>query len=257
MSPNRMQRSATTPKASTSNDAPYRMKLCAILLLSVLLLVGGGLSHRWVDDFLMEAEAPLASLETPLSSLPLRIGPWRGVDVPLSKTIIEIAKADDHVHRRYVHQSSGQIVDFHLAYAGRPINVLGHRPRVCYPAHGWTHAETKATRVRLANNEELACSIHEFTRNQPVYQGMVVLNYYVIQGRYTSDHYELWRMRRRFPTRSRDAGMYAAQVQVSNAFMDPSASASAEAIVRRFIVQAVEHVAALLPGTGITPSPRQ
>lgn len=228
---------------------PEKANLLAIVLLSALVLLAGGAAHRWSDTFLATRDSIPAVLERPLSSLPLQLGSWHGVDVPLRDGVLDIAKNDDYVNRRYLNKESTHTVGLYIGYTVQPDNMLGHRPRVCYPAHGWTNKETSRSRIVLSNGTELDCLIHEFERRQPVYQGVVVLNYYILQGRHTCDWGNLWQRKRRLPRRSRDAGLYVAQAQISSTFTDRSSVGISGEVVEQFAAQVAPEVTKLLPDT--------
>ncbi len=227
----------------------YRRRGWASAVAAVVLL-GGGLGQRWLDRLLVAADAVPVALARPLSSLPMQIGPWRGTDVPMSRRVIEVAGNDDQVYRRYVNEETREVVDFYLAFAARPAKMLSHRPQVCYPAHGWAPAgEPRGDRVTTADGTAIECLIHRFARQQPTAEAVVVLNYYIIGGRYATEWTEFWGPRWRLPNLSRDPTVYVAQVQVTCGMSDGSRNASAEDLVKRFAGEIGANVAAMLPRT--------
>ncbi len=229
------------------NGARRRRNVLAVVLFWCVILLGVGVGHRWLGRASTAALSTPVSLEKPLATLPTRIGSWKGVDVPVNERVLEVAGNDDYVNRRYFETGSRQVVDFHLAYTARPANMLGHRPGVCYPAHGWTHVATRSERVQLADGAELQCLIHRFSREQPEPEGLVVLNYYVLQGRRTTEWTGFWGPKWRRPNLSRDPNFYVAQVQVTSATMLPTVYDRAEQVVKRFAAEAAPHVSRLLP----------
>src|SRR5690606_19732380 len=118
---------------------------------------------------------------------------------PLDKRVIEVAGADDHVSRRYVKEDTGEAVDLYVSYAARPAKMLSHRPEVCYVTHGWMHAETRKASFEAADGRSIDCRIHRFTRQDPYPQSVVVLNYYVLRGRYTTEWTDFWGPEWRLP----------------------------------------------------------
>lgn len=220
-----------------------------IALACTAVIVVGGILQRVATSFRLASSPPPAVLKTPLSSLPRYIEDWQGVDVPLSDQVLEIAQVDEYVSRRYRNQNSGDVVDFYLGYSVRPDDMIGHRPRVCYPAHGWSHVETRTIDVPTKDGEEeLRCLLHTFERQRPVYSGVVVLNYFVLQGEPTTDSFELWRSKRRHPLQKERVPLYAAQVQISSRHRDPSGRKPAVSCVRRLASAMVSDVFGVLPG---------
>jgi hypothetical protein len=145
----------------------------------------------------------------------MTLGDWEGMDVPLDSRVLEVAGNDDRVYRRYVNAATSQAVDVYVAYAARPVKMLGHRPEVCYPAHGWTPIETRRETLRLAVGSELPYLFHRFTRAEPTPQEILVLNYYILRGKYITDWTDFWGPASRLPNLSRDPGFGVTQVQLS------------------------------------------
>ena len=149
----------------------------AARLVCVGVLLGGGIAYRCCDALLAAADALPAPLVRPLGSLPTQIGSWHGVDVPLDERVVAVAGTNDQVYRRYAERESGNVVDLYVAYAARPARMLGHRPEVCYPAHGWIHVWSRTDRVTLAGGGELDCLVTAFRREKPAPSAVVVLHY--------------------------------------------------------------------------------
>jgi EpsI family protein len=217
----------------------------SILWLAILL--GAGSIRRWVDSVL--AAAPLAplTLEAPLSSLRSTIDSWTGTDVPVDERVLKVAGTDDHVNRRYSDSRSGASVNFYVGYVARPVNMLGHRPETCYPAHGWVHRSTQEDTLLLADGRQLPCLVHRFQKDDADAADLVVLNYYVLQGRYTAEWTDFWGPAWRRPNLARDPNYYVAQVQVVGSALIPAMFDRAEAAVRQFAALAAPEVEALLP----------
>ena len=215
--------------------------------LIVLLCVGAG--QRWLQRSLDAAAATPITLDRPLSTLSLRIGSWEGVEIPLDARVEERAAHDDYVNRRYVDAESNRFVDFFLAYTSSPVTMLGHRPDVFYPAVGWQLVETKQDAFTRSDGSTLECLIHEFTRGAAQNEGLVVLNYYVLQGRYTTEWTDFWGPGRQGRHPSGDARFYVAQVQIVTPVMLASPFDRSEEAVKRFAAQVADEVEVLLPLT--------
>lgn len=194
--------------------APSWGRTGPIAALLVVLLVGGA-GHRWAEHLLMAADAAPAPLAAPLATLPTSFGPWEGTEIPIEKRVLEIAGTDDHVFRRYRNRSTNEVADLYVAYAARPARLLGHRPQVCYPAHGWTPAGSHKETLHIEDGTELPFLIHRFTRGHPVQEDVVVLNYYILRGQYVTDWTEFWGPSWRLPNLARDPSFYVMQVQIA------------------------------------------
>lgn len=220
------------------------------------VLLAGGLGQRWVERLLIAADETPVALKRPLSEFPMRIGPWQGADVPMDKRVLEVAGNDAQVYRRYLNTETREVVDFYLAFAVRPAKMLGHRPQVCYPAHGWVPTGSRPERLLLADGKELECLVFRFTRKSSVVglggsgeEAMVVLNYYIVAGRYTTEWTDFWGPKWRLPNLSRDPRIYVAQVQISAAPRDARGLNDAEGLVKRFAVSVRSMIEETLPSS--------
>jgi EpsI family protein len=228
---------------STHNHANVRTAAIA----GFLVLLGGGVAHRWLDRLLIAADAMPVALRAPLSALPLEFSGWRGSDVPLDKRVIEIAGSDDHIHRRYVEEGTRNTVELYVTFVARPAKMLSHRPEVCYTAQGWTHAGARKGRVALADGMGLDYLVHRFARSRPTPDAVVVLNYYVLGGRHVVEWTDFWGPKWRLPNLSRDPSFYVAQVQISSSIGDPSSAEQVESVLERFAAEVAPKVDGLLP----------
>jgi len=227
--------------------AVRRRRLTGVVVVWCVILAAVGFAHKRLSRDERQASARVL-LDHPLSTLPMRIGVWEGIDVPMDRRVLEVAGSDDYVNRRYIDPISGQFVDFHLAYTARPANMLGHRPSVCYPAQGWRNEEQRVVRVRLADGGEIDCLRHRFIREQPDYEGLVVLNYYILQGRPTADWTDFWGPKWRRRNLTNDPNFYVAQVQVASPVLVPALFERGEQTVQRFAEAVGPLVRKVLPG---------
>jgi EpsI family protein len=217
--------------------------------LGVVLLLSAGGAHRWLSGILRRTPSTRVVLEPPLSSLPLVVGSWEGIDISIDDRVLDVAGADDYVNRRYVDRGSGQVVNLYVAYTSRPAKMLGHRPDVCYPANGWTHTTTEEDRVLLPDGQLLACLIHYFHRGEGESEGLVVLNYYMLEGKRTTQWSDFWGPQWRLPNLSRNPSYYVAQVQISSSVAPASLFERGEATVKNFAREVADEVDSLLPTT--------
>ena len=121
---------------------------------------------------------------------------------------------------------------------------MPHRPEVCYPGIGHTMRSNEPREVALADGTKLPCILYTFTRGGRMGdQAMIVLNYYVIDGRYARD-VSLLRSR---AWRGSGGVRYVAQVQIVCSGGTGSDLASSERTVREFAAKAAPVIRALFP----------
>lgn len=197
-------------------------------LSTIVLVVAFGLAYRVLASRLkLITESPV-SLLVPLNKIPLDIGPWRGKDVPVPPNIQRVAGNDDFINRLYINESNKEWANVYVAYTARPRSMLGHRPQVCYPAGGWVHDNSKEAKVVSKLGTEIPCLIHNFHTPAPQYEQRVVLNFYIVNGRLTSDESVFSGLGWRTPNIAGDPARYAAQVQISSVLESSVLTAAAD-----------------------------
>lgn len=213
----------------------------SVLAWAALLMAVGVVSRRFDDQG--EERALGAGLPL-LDSIPLTVGPWEGSDVPMDSRIVAAARTDAHVNRKYVHRESREVVDLYVAFTHRPINMLGHRPDVCYPANGWIAEPTIQLRLVPADQEPFDCLLHRFRRGADADgEQLFVANYYVLPSGITTD----WNTFAGLQWRRQNAGatqdMFVAQIQVVGLALFPSRARKTMASVQEFAQAASPYIA--------------
>jgi hypothetical protein len=136
--------------------------------------------------------------------------------------------ADDFFSRRYVDSVAKAWADVYVVYcSSRPGGILGHRPGVCYPAFGWQHESTEKSQLISKAGKQIDCLLHRFYKPPPEYDRIVVLSFYVLNGRITAKESDFSGPFGRRPNIARDPSRYVAQVQISSA-QDKSVEMAAE-----------------------------
>ncbi|MEW6252474.1 MAG: exosortase-associated EpsI family protein [Planctomycetota bacterium] len=273
-------------------------------MAALLLLLAGGALYRTTAAAVQAELSAKIRLPRPLSDLPLVLGSWEGVDVPIRESVQKIAMNDDFVHRQYRNRATGEAVSLYIAYTARPRTMLRHRPTVCYPSAGWSHLGTETIvltplpvregsgggsssgpcRITRSPSEPTAPApaadeprgaspgssapdpchlspdpsrlspdtvsfpthLHTFLKADGASEArIVVLNWYVLNGRVTVDEHSFWSLRWRDPNPARDAARYVAQVQITAPLAGGPEAAAAS--VRSFAEQVAPAVAVLLP----------
>ncbi len=182
------------------------------LLGSLLILFASGFFYRVFNSKLQRAVAKPVNLKYSLNLFPLKIYGWRGYEIPLPSEIIKITGTDDHLNRFYCNKSKKMWVNFYAAFSGRPRSMLGHRPGVCYPAHGWENGGVKKIEFENRYGKVIPCLLHRF--HKPGGRKIFVLNFYIINGKVCSSEEGFSGLGWRTPNIEGDAAQYVCQVQL-------------------------------------------
>ena len=184
--------------------------------LAVALLLFSGAAY-WVlaGHLQIVAKSPI-TLPVALKEFPLGVAGWVGQEVPIPETVQKVAGNDDFLNRLYIDETTNQWVSIYVAYTARPRTMLGHRPQVCYAAHGWVHDGTDHKKVISRRGLGVPCLLHRFHRPAPNYEETLVLNFYIVNGQLTDDESVFSGVGWRTPNIGGDPARYVAQVQISS-----------------------------------------
>ncbi len=200
--------------------APGKIPLCFVWILAVLLLISGGITYRVLASHLKLIIDTTITLPVPLSAFPAQIGNWVGGDLSVPSTTKEYMEknfADDYFSRRYINAATGVWADVYVVYcSSQPGGILGHRPRVCYPAGGWNHDSTEPSQFISRAGRRILCLIHRFHKPAPTHKQTVVLNFYILNGQITADESDFSGPLGRRPNIAGDPARYVAQIQISS-----------------------------------------
>jgi len=105
----------------------FTMGATLLLFLGVGLwnTLGTGLGHSEPGDVVQRR----------LDSVPLSLGRWQGVDVPMHEKHVKVSHAEAYLNRSYTESSSGRSVNVLVLY-GEPGDLGAHDPKVCYGSAG-------------------------------------------------------------------------------------------------------------------------
>jgi hypothetical protein len=191
-----------------------------VWILAVLLLVSTGIAYRVQAQKLKRLGVEPVVLSVPLKDFPIQFGNWVGTELPIPATTREYMEknfADDFFSRRYVNSADKEWADVYVVYClTRPSGVLGHRPSVCYPAHGWLHGSTEASQFTSQYGRKIDCLVQRFCQPAPALDEVVVLSFYVRNGRITATESDFSGLFGRKANIARDPSRYVAQVQISS-----------------------------------------
>jgi hypothetical protein len=197
-----------------------------IWIIAVLLLVSSGITYRVLASRLKIVVNTPIKLPVPLSAFPKKIGNWVGKDVQIPANIVRVAHNDAFLNRLFVNEASSQWANVYIAYTAHPRTMLGHRPQICYVAGGWVHDSSSRTIVTSNVGREVPCLLHRFHRPYPETEETVVLNFYIVNGRLTSDERVFSGVGFRTPNIDGDPARYVTQVQISSVLENSVRSAT-------------------------------
>jgi len=213
---NYSMRATTAPQGVLWGKTP----LWFVWILAVLLLVSAGITYRVVASHLTTILDTPITLPVPLSGFPSEVRNWVGRDLSIPNTTKEYMEknfADDYLSRRYINSLTKTWADVYVVYcSSRPGGILGHRPRVCYPGYGWIHDSTESVQFISRAGRQVPCLIHRFHKPAPMNDQKVVLNFYILNGQFTTEENDFSGFLGRRPNIAGDPARYVAQVQISS-----------------------------------------
>ena len=188
------------------------------IIVAICLLLLGGVADRSMRTLRGVWTAAYTPLAAPLAELPTVIGSFVfDRDLPIDKTILDVANVDAFVHRNYVDRTDRKHIALYVGYWGR-VNVgMGHGPDVCYAAVGWTpEAEPQKHVIQFstANGPGAATfALHRFSRtDHESIERLAVAFSAVVDGRFqSSSRGEFWHKPPRL--QSQDCPPFLAHVQ--------------------------------------------
>lgn len=154
----------------------HNIRFC--LMVTVLVAATVGLHH------ISHGEA--IPLWKPLATLPMQLGTWRGVDVPLEPRIIKAVAVTDYVSRAYRNAASPSVILYVGYYKSQRTGELIHSPKNCLPGAGWE--PISANYVALRGLDGRAAKVNEYLIENGL-QRQLVLYWYQSHGRIVASEY--------------------------------------------------------------------
>ena len=210
--------------------------------VAIALLVLSGVGYRTLAAGYADLSGGTPLPRGTLKQLPLQIGDWAGLEVPLDERIVQATDTDDLVNRSYAHVNGKDKVMLFLACGIRMRDLAPHRPEVCYPGGGWTLDDRRVLDLALSDASELPVQIYQFSRGGLESSRIAVLNYYLIDGLYCPDVSLL----RSKAWRPQNDVRYLAQVQVVSAADTSLGLATTDKKVRAFAADSASEIRDLL-----------
>jgi hypothetical protein len=213
--------------------------------VALAVLISAGWAYRLLAQGIAATSGQPLATACPLASLPMRIGEWQGQDVPLDENMRQIAAEDDYVNRQYTNARLGRAVRLYVGYIGRPRSWLGHRPDLCYPAHGWKRISEEKFVVETEARGEVPGLLYEFRAPEAGGARELVLATYLVNGVYSNDSASFADVNRRAANLAGNSGAYVARIQIAlNACGDRKGDLT---VLSDFASALVEPIATLMP----------
>jgi len=206
-----------------------RNNVCAFTLVFAVMLISG-LEYRHLARTLARPVQKMTLSKGTLAVLPINIGAWHGKDLPLNDEAAGMRDAADYLNRSYTRHAGTERVELFIRFGSRTRDLMPHRPEVCFPGNGWSQKKSTEILLQLSNDRRLACRLYQFDRQGLECGSIVVLNYYIIDGRICPDTSNL-KLR---ALRGSEGRTYLAQVQIASFVDICSDSEAAERSVKAF-----------------------
>ena len=196
-----------------SNNKLKHGKIVFTVALAIALPIVSGALYRHLS---VPMSHTTNQFPPQLTTIPLEINQWNGVDVELSEQIARIAGNDDFISRIYDHGLGKQWAFVYVAYWNDPRLMLGHSSKICYTATGWTHESSNSIQFETSSGKTVPSTLHRFKKSETPDEETVVLDFYVTNGILSDEGKNSsglhWIMRRPDKTVSQ----YAAHIQISS-----------------------------------------
>lgn len=151
--------------ASTDRIAP-RAQVEIGALIALMLLVG-------LAGWKLSERAELEVDPSPLAELPVKVGPWQSMDIPMEPAVESELRADFNLQRVYGTRTQDPVVLYVGYYGTRRGGRPEHTPQGCYTGAGWG---IEATRI-LSIGQEGVLRANEYLVERDGEQQLVVFWY--------------------------------------------------------------------------------
>jgi len=192
------------PFAILNRAAPI---ITAAILAGIILTRPGQVrAVEGTDDY-------FASVRSAVETIPYKVGSWLGRDVAVAPAAVKLLQPNAIIQRQYDDQTSGAVLQLLVVHCGNTLDMQGHYPPVCYPAHGWRQVSSETLSVPV-EGVALPATLYRFARVvDGVERQMSVINFFVVprgDEQFFADMGALNSASRSVVT----AGLGAAQVQI-------------------------------------------
>jgi EpsI family protein len=147
-------------------------------MIVILTLAAVGL------HYLSRSEA--VPLSKPLSTLPLQLRDWHGVDLPLEPRIVQALGVSDYLDRAYQSADNRPVFLYVGYYKSQRTGVSIHSPKNCLPGTGWEPVTAGRVALNLPNGERAI--VNQYVVENGL-RRQLVLYWYQSHGRVIASEY--------------------------------------------------------------------
>lgn len=212
---------------------------------AIAVLVCAGAGHRLLAHKIDALLADYLRPKEPLGTLPLGIGPWNGHDAPVDERVREKAGDDDYLNRVYS-DANGQTLTMYVGYQGRPRTRMGHRPDVCYPAHGYKELQRESIELVSMGGLQVPALLHDFASPTLGAPQQLVVAMYIVNGEFVSDTKVVNTYNTRGPSLFSAPRAYNTRIQI--AVQATGDRAADTALLRDFAARIIDPIRSMMPG---------
>ncbi len=123
---------------------------------------------------------------TALSRLPMQLGDWQAVNVPLDESIVKAAGVDDYVSRSYLQNDGAPVLLYVGYYRSQRTGDTIHSPKNCLPGAGWQPVESNS--LALRNRDGHGVQVNRYVIQKKM-DRQLVLYWYQSHGRVIASEY--------------------------------------------------------------------
>jgi len=208
--------------AVSRRNSADRSLLGTLSVLAALIVLGSGLAMDRFEKYVNVHLTDSRPINIPLEQMPLDYGDWHGRQEEPDPTIGDLTGMDDVCQIRFHKPGSGWITVL-ITYSGRPRQLTGHYPDVCYPAAGWHIEYSKKIQLRAQDGKTIPAQLYFMTRfTENMYSQAYVVNTLINNGVVTTD-------KKSADYRTIGQDRYVAQVQAFFTSADSEAQVIADA----------------------------
>jgi hypothetical protein len=202
----------------------HRGKVIAVWLATAVLIAFSAVAYRLLERQYGYARTAERN-QVYTGEFPSSIEHWQLVGTETS------VPSGNSVTGTYRNKLNGDSVKLFIVCTGMVDEIMAHRPSTCYEGDGWVSEDSDDIEITTAFGRKIPCKIHQFYKSTGEYQRLVVLSFYVVNGRAVADE-EIFSSGGIFKPGTRDTH-YAAQVQIISGYESSvvqAASGMAEAV---------------------------
>lgn len=134
--------------------------------LAALALLAGLHAQILAQPSPQDSEPYHARLRQLIADIPLRIGPWEGVDAAVPPAARALLRPNALLSRRYRHDQAPLSANLILVQCRDTRDMSGHYPPNCYPAHGWESQGEPRPRTIAVGGHEFPVTEYRFARHE-------------------------------------------------------------------------------------------